>query len=98
MNQLSVRALLIAAAVAVSVPVTAQEQEQIELSESSPVRRIRTIGEDEGKYYQVDCKNGKKGSIEVYSNPSQVCASPLFGEQKCLVAWKLEDAAAHNCK
>ena len=65
------------------------------LGENSPVKRIQTAGEDGGTFYIVYCQNGKRGAIEQYDDPPQVCVGP---PRKCKPSWNLVLAAEWMCR
>ena len=88
--------LAILATLVFTPPAPAQTEEIIELSEDSPVRQIRPVGEDGGTFYVVYCKNNRQGGVEVYTKPKrEFCAGP---PRQCRPSWSVVAAAEHVCR
>ncbi len=85
--------LLVVAVLTLTRSVFAEQTMQF--GEDSTIRMIRPVGEDGGMFYVVYCKNGHKGSVEVYDDPKQVCIGP---PKRCMATWSLLPAAEELCR
>jgi hypothetical protein len=83
------------AVLSISPPVLAEED--LTLDPNGPVRRIRVVGADSDMYYVADCVDRRRGSVVARRDPPEVCATPQDGEEKCLPAWRIVDAAVYAC-
>lgn len=95
MNKRVLLVLTMASTLAFAAPAMSQSTGNDD--EDTPIRRIRTIGEDGGTYYTVDCKNRRTGSVSVEGTPPQVCATQAGGKSECRAAWRIESAAKFIC-
>ena len=58
---------------------------------AADVVNIADYGEDGGNHhYQVACSDGRKGSVVVRAEPSEICARRRDGEPICLSNWSVK--------
>ena len=74
---------------------SAPAEQTMQFGEDSSIKMIRLVGEDNGSFYVVYCKNGLKGSVEVYDLTNEVCIGP---PRQCRTSWGLLPAAEELCR
>jgi hypothetical protein len=66
---------------------------------AGPVTRVLPQGQDgDDYYYQVNCKNGTRGSVVIQDKEKNICAQAFGGERVCNARWNLQQAAEHACR
>ena len=68
-------------------------------AQADSVRAVRNHGQDgDVTYYEVQCKDGSMGSIQVHLDPPKVCVTPPYKDGACRAHWELREAAQRACR